>query len=143
MDEMQDSPNLPEGEAGGEVEIPEEAFIIIDGFKVIPLTQAVITLGRRVENTLVFEDQRVSRYHAQMRAINGRYVLFDLNSTTGTFINGQRTTQGILYPGDVISLGGVLLVYIEDEGSTTSESWSPTDTQLRPPSPRSSDDSTL
>jgi len=111
MDEMQESPSLPEGEASGEAEIPEEAFLIIDGFKVIPLNQAVITLGRRVENTLVFDDQRVSRFHAQMRAINGRYVLFDLNSTTGTFINGQRTTQGILYPGDVISLGGVNLIY--------------------------------
>ncbi len=111
MDDRQDSPGAPEGEAGGEVEIPEEAFIIIDGFKVIPLNQAVINIGRRVENTLVFEDQRVSRFHAQIRAINGRYVLFDLESTTGTFINGQRTTQGILYPGDVISLGGVNLIY--------------------------------
>jgi pSer/pThr/pTyr-binding forkhead associated (FHA) protein len=111
MDEMQDSPRMPEGEASGEVEVPEEAFIIIDGFKVIPLAQAVITIGRRVENTLVFEDERVSRFHAQLRAIGGRYVLFDLDSTTGTFVNGQRTTQTILYPGDVISLGGVNLIY--------------------------------
>jgi pSer/pThr/pTyr-binding forkhead associated (FHA) protein len=109
---QQEEPVAPEGNPADETSlIPEEAFIIMDGVKVIPLTQPIINLGRRIENTLVFEDERVSRFHAQIRAINGRYVLFDLDSTTGTFINGKRTTQSILYPGDVISLGGVNLVY--------------------------------
>lgn len=113
MDENQkDGPVAPEEHPSGDVSlIPEDAFIIMDGVKVVPLTQAIVTIGRRIENSLVFEDERVSRFHAQIRAINGRYVLFDLNSTTGTFINGKRTTQSILYPGDVISLGGVNLVY--------------------------------
>ncbi len=91
--------------------IPEDAFVIVDGVKVIPLTQPVVNIGRRVENNLVIDDPRVSRTHAQLRAIKGRYVLFDLNSTGGTFINGQKITQSIVYPGDVISLAGVNLVY--------------------------------
>jgi pSer/pThr/pTyr-binding forkhead associated (FHA) protein len=113
MDEnLQETPASLEGDSSDEkVVIPEEAFVVVDGVKVIPLTKAIVNIGRRVENTLVFDDERVSRHHAQIRAINGRYVLFDLNSTTGTFVNGQRTTQSILYPGDVISLGGVNLVY--------------------------------
>ncbi len=93
------------------VRIPEDAFVIVDGVKVIPLTQPLIRIGRRLENNLVLDDPRVSRTHAELRAINGRYVLFDLNSTGGTFVNGLRITQSVVYPGDVISLAGVNLVY--------------------------------
>jgi pSer/pThr/pTyr-binding forkhead associated (FHA) protein len=67
-----------------------------------------------LENQLVIDDPRVSRTHAQLRAIKGRYVVFDLNSTGGTFVNGQRTSQSALYPGDVISLAGVTLVFGQD-----------------------------
>src|SRR5512141_522509 len=91
--------------------IPEDAFIIVDGIKVIPLNQPLIRIGRRVENNLVLDDPRVSRSHAELRAINGRYVLFDLNSTGGTYVNGLKITQSVVYPGDVISLAGVNLVY--------------------------------
>jgi pSer/pThr/pTyr-binding forkhead associated (FHA) protein len=63
---------------------------------------------------LVIDDPRVSRNHAQLRAIKGRFVLFDLNSTGGTFVNGQRTSQTVLYPGDVISLAGVALIFGQD-----------------------------
>ncbi len=93
------------------VRIPEDAFVIVDGVKVIPLTQPLIRIGRRLENNLVLDDPRVSRTHAELRAINGRYVLFDLNSTGGTIVNGLRITQSVVYPGDVISLAGVNLVY--------------------------------
>ncbi len=93
------------------VRIPEDAFVIVDGVKVIPLTTPLVRIGRRLENNLVLDDPRVSRTHAELRAINGRYVLFDLNSTGGTFVNGLRITQSVVYPGDVISLAGVNLVY--------------------------------
>ncbi len=94
--------------------IPENAFLIIEGVKVHPLTETVVNIGRRLENQLVIDDPRVSRNHAQLRAIKGRFVLFDLNSTGGTFVNGQRTSQTVLYPGDVISLAGVALIFGQD-----------------------------
>lgn len=94
--------------------IPDNAFLIIDGKKVFPLGGLVVNIGRRMENQLVIDDPRVSRTHAQLRAIKGRYVVFDLNSTGVTFVNGQRTSQSILYPGDVISLAGVTLVFGQD-----------------------------
>lgn len=97
-----------------ENKIPENSFLIIDGRKVFPLNGLVINIGRRLENQLAIDDPRVSRTHAQLRAIKGRYVVFDLNSTGGTFINGQRASQSILYPGDVISLAGVTLVFGQD-----------------------------
>ena len=94
--------------------MPENAFLIIDGRKVFPLTTPVVNIGRRLENQLTIDDPRVSRNHAQLRAIKGRYVVFDLNSTGGTFVNGQRTSQSVLYPGDVISLAGVALIFGQD-----------------------------
>ena len=94
--------------------IPENAFLIIEGVKVHPLNETVVNIGRRLENNLVIDDPRVSRNLAQLRAIKGRFVLFDLNSTGGTFVNGQRTSQTVLYPGDVISLAGVALIFGQD-----------------------------
>jgi pSer/pThr/pTyr-binding forkhead associated (FHA) protein len=94
--------------------IPQNAFLIIDGVKIQPLKEAVVNIGRRLENHVIIDDPRISRQHAQLRAIRGHYVLFDLNSTGGTFVNGQRTTQTVLYPNDVISLSGVILVYDQD-----------------------------
>jgi hypothetical protein len=94
--------------------IPENAFLIIEGVKVHALTEPVVNIGRRLENHLVIDDPRVSRNHAQLRSIKGRFVLFDLNSTGGTFVNGQRTSQTVLYPGDVISLAGVALIFGQD-----------------------------
>lgn len=94
--------------------LPENAFLIVEGVKVYPLKDSVVNVGRRMENHLVIDDPRISRNHAQLRAINGRYVLFDLNSTGGTFVNGQRTSQTVLYPGDVISLAGVALIFGQD-----------------------------
>ena len=94
--------------------IPENAFLIIEGVRVHPLNEIVVNIGRRLENQLVIDDPRVSRNHAQLRAIKGRFVLFDLKSTGGTFVNGQRTSQTVLYPGDVISLAGVALIFGQD-----------------------------
>jgi len=94
--------------------IPANAFVIINGLETYPLNQPVINIGRRLENDLVIEDPRISREHAQIRAVKGQYVIFDLNSTGGTFVNSVRVTRQPLFPGDVISLAGVPLVYGQD-----------------------------
>ena len=97
--------------------IPENTFLIVNGVRLFQLTMPVVNIGRRAGNDLVIEDQRVSRSHAQLRASRGIYVLFDLDSTGGTFVNGQRVAQRKLVPQDVISLAGVPLVYGQDAGS--------------------------
>lgn len=94
--------------------IPRNAFLIVEGNRVFPLSQTVINIGRRPDNNLIVPDPRVSRTHAQIRAVRGQYVLFDLNSTGGTLVNGRRINQCALKPGDVISLSGVPLIYGED-----------------------------
>ncbi len=114
MEDTQNMPNDSGEESLQDNTIPENAFLIIEGVKVFPLKDPVVNIGRRLDNTLVIDDPRVSRSHAQLRAINGRFVLFDLNSTGGTFVNGQRTGQSVLYPGDVISLAGVAIIFGQD-----------------------------
>ncbi|MDR3572727.1 MAG: FHA domain-containing protein [Anaerolineaceae bacterium] len=100
---------------------PPNAFLIIGGSQIFPLRQVVINIGRRLDNQVVVDDPRVSRNHAQLRAIRGHYILFDLNSTGGTFVNGQRVAQQTLKPGDVISLAGVAVIYGEDDPASTED----------------------
>ncbi len=114
MEDTQNTPAHSEEDSAEDNAMPENAFLIIEGVKVFPLRAPVVNIGRRLDNTLVIDDPRVSRNHAQLRAIKGRYVMFDLNSTGGTFINGQRASQSVLYPGDVVSLAGVALIYGQD-----------------------------
>jgi hypothetical protein len=95
--------------------IPAGAFLIIQGTRTIPLTQAVINIGRNETNDLVIEDLHVSREHAQLRAVRGRYMIFDLNSTGGTFVNGVQITQLELTPGDLISLAGIPIIYGQEQ----------------------------
>jgi pSer/pThr/pTyr-binding forkhead associated (FHA) protein len=96
--------------------IPSNAFLVrlADG-KAFPLDRPIINIGRMLGNNLVLDDPRVSRNHAQLRAVKDHYVIFDRNSTGGTYINGKRISHSVLYPGDVISLGGVTLSYTQDE----------------------------
>lgn len=95
-------------------EIPPKAFLIVAGSKIFALEHAVVNIGRKLDNHLVIDDPRVSRKHSQLRAIKGRFVLFDVGSSGGTFVNGERITRAILHPGDVISLAGVPMVYGQD-----------------------------
>lgn len=90
------------------------SFLIVEGSKYFTIQEAVTNLGRRPDNHLVIDDPRVSRVHAQIRLNRGQFILFDLNSTGGTMVNGQRVRQHVLQPGDVISLSGVAIIYGEE-----------------------------
>jgi hypothetical protein len=105
---------MSEEKAIDSCEIPQNAFLIVNGVHIFPLDKAVINIGRHPDNHLVLDDPRVSRQHAQLRAVRGQYMLFDLGSAGGTTVNNQRIRQAILSSGDVISLAGVPLVYGED-----------------------------
>ena len=111
-------------------EIPAGAFLIVNGMQIYPLHEKLVNIGRRFDNQLVIEDPRVSRLHAQLRVVEGRYMIFDLNSRGGTFINGNRVEKSYLRPGDVISLSGVPLVYSQeslDAGDTQKIDLTPVD----------------
>jgi hypothetical protein len=93
---------------------PTNAFLIVGGTQMVLLTRSVINIGRRLDNHVVIDDLRVSRAHAQLRIIKGQFIIFDLNSSGGTFVNGHRVNRSTLNPGDVISLAGVSLIFGQD-----------------------------
>jgi pSer/pThr/pTyr-binding forkhead associated (FHA) protein len=53
----------------------------------------------------------VSRKHAEIRLRLGRYTLYDLQSTNGTYVNGRRVAEVVLADGDRLSIGGVELEF--------------------------------
>lgn len=89
-------------------------LLILKGDKTIQLTGSVINIGRKTSNHIVVNDLRVSRNHAQIRKVKDDYVIFDVGSSGGTFINGNRIDRHTLRSGDVISLAGYTIIYTVD-----------------------------
>lgn len=113
-----------------------KAFLIVEGTQIFTIEQDIINIGRQTDNNLVLSDIRISRKHAQIRVVKGRHMIFDLESSGGTFVNNKRISQITLHPGDVISLSGVPLVYGQDAYTHLDE------TKEYNPSPQNSSDST-
>lgn len=101
-------------EPTGQEKVPSGAFLVVEGRRHFPLKKAVIAIGRSPDNDLLLGDPHVSRRHAQLRVRDGRFVVFDLDSTAGTRVNGQLIREKMLEPGDVIALANVDLIYGED-----------------------------
>ncbi|MEJ5313935.1 MULTISPECIES: FHA domain-containing protein [Anaerolinea] len=88
---------------------------------VFPLNKTEISLGRDLTNDLVVSDPEVSRHHARLYFQGNTYILEDLGSTNGTFVNGIRLTGPYpLRSGETISLGErvVFLYEAVDEDAT-------------------------
>lgn len=117
LDAPQQTSVMETEDASPSSQLPVNAFLIVNGTDTFPLTGSVINIGRRENNHLILDDPRVSRNHAQLRAVHGKYILFDLNSTGGTYVNGLRIYQQNLQAGDVISFAGVAIVYGEDNST--------------------------
>ena len=90
--------------------------------KVYPLEAQEISIGRDATNTVAINDAEISRRHARMEMRGSAYVIQDLGSTNGTFVNGTRISgMQVLNPGDTVSFGqGIVLAYepVMDENAT-------------------------
>lgn len=80
-----------------------------DAGTVCPLADPEYTLGRRRENTIVVPDLGVSGFHARIFRTSEGYVIEDLKSRNGTWINGERIGERTLHDGDEIQIGGTKL----------------------------------
>lgn len=98
----------------GNEEKQKRAWLVINK-QVIPLGDGTTTIGRSLENDIVIQDSIVSRKHAQISYEDGVFVLYDLNSTGGTYVNNKKVERVTLYPGDVVILTVVPFIYVEDE----------------------------
>jgi pilus assembly protein CpaF len=79
------------------------------------LTKKRFTIGKQTEgNSLVLERNNISRQHCEIIFYNNQYIVKDLNSSNGTFVNGQKIAKPvILKDGCVITLGDFSLRFIE------------------------------
>jgi adenylate cyclase len=79
---------------------------------------AVNSVGRHPNNTVQLLDRIVSKEHCIVELRAGRYVLRDLGSLNGTYINGQRVAgEQWLNDGDEVALGNTRMVFLEGNGA--------------------------
>lgn len=84
--------------------------------RVHPLGERTIFIGRARCADVRIEDSAVSSLHAALFRKEGSWFLRDLDSTNGTFVNGDRVAFERLRPNDRIDLAGVVSLYFTDRG---------------------------
>jgi pSer/pThr/pTyr-binding forkhead associated (FHA) protein len=85
--------------------------------KEIPLKQATLSIGRTAANDLPIDNLAVSGHHAKIYFEADKFVLEDLNSLNGTFVNNQRIRKSFLKNGDEVLIGKHTLVYMDEGGA--------------------------
>ena len=91
----------------------QDVFLIINK-QMIPLTKAVTTLGRQIGNDIVFQEEFLSRFHAEIIHENDKYILVDKDSTSGTFVNGRQIDRCVLNSGDLIALANIFIMFVNN-----------------------------
>jgi DNA-binding winged helix-turn-helix (wHTH) protein len=103
----------------------EPRLVLLDGFvatrQALSLDTYPFVIGRARECHFVIDHTQVSRLHARLELDHEQITLIDLNSTNGTYVNGERLPPGQprrLRAGDKISFGQACLVEFDDPGTT-------------------------
>ncbi|MEW6673829.1 MAG: FHA domain-containing protein [Thermodesulfobacteriota bacterium] len=81
-----------------------------------------MTIGRREDNTVCIENLAVSGHHAKIDSVGDNFLLTDLQSKNGSFVNEQKVTSHWLKNGDLITIGKHTLAVAFSEGETQPES---------------------
>ncbi len=103
-----------------DVEFNEEENFLVGGFLLLPngmkvaVEKQVITIGRMPGSTVVIDDPKVSRQHAQVFVDQDKVILSDLGSTNGTYVNGLRVARTELKGQDEIVIGAARIVFVEN-----------------------------
>jgi pSer/pThr/pTyr-binding forkhead associated (FHA) protein len=89
---------------------PRSLFARLRARRPLPhLVGARLEIGRSSACQIVLGDDTVSRRHAELRYEDGRWILRDLGSSNGTYVNGRLVTEAEVRRGDVVHLGGCRL----------------------------------
>ena len=104
-------PAAPASGPGGETASTENAtrLVITSGQKAgaeFPLGRDEITIGRSSDSAIIIRDDYTSTHHARLMLWTGRWMIQDLDSTNGTFLNGSRVTVPTPIPlGATVKVG--------------------------------------
>jgi len=71
-----------------------------------------VYLGRAAANDIVLSDQTVSNQHVQISWQDKNYVVSDLNSDSGTLVNGKKISKRVLADGDILTVGTTTFRFI-------------------------------
>jgi hypothetical protein len=89
---------------------------------IFDLDQDSYTIGREAGNEIVIEDPQVSRRHATLTRQGPTYLLEDIGSTNGTYVNGKRVTAPVLLSnGDMIGLADTIVLAVQAPLTTGGE----------------------
>lgn len=88
-------------------------FVIrgIDQGNRFELQGPMIRVGRDASNSIQLHDTEASRHHAEIRCLENVFTISDLNSSNGTYVNGQRIKQHRLNSGDQLQMGSTLMLF--------------------------------
>lgn len=92
----------------------EQNVFLIMNRQMIPLGKKVIRLGRQLDNDVVLHEESVSRCHAEIRYEEGRYILYDNNSTAGTYVNSKRVDRCVLNSSDLITFSFIQVMFVNN-----------------------------
>lgn len=85
--------------------------------KIYELTEEEVVLGRDIGNEIVINDAEISRRHTRLSMQEDGYVVEDLGSTNGTFVNGEKISGStVLQPGQTIRMGENITLSYEIAG---------------------------
>lgn len=99
---------LPAQAAGSPGSAVPAAMVVVLGARRITVAVArTISIGRDLDNDIIVDDSSVSRHHARLVPRGDHWMLEDLKSTHGTFVNSHRTSASLLRPGDRVQIGRV------------------------------------
>jgi pSer/pThr/pTyr-binding forkhead associated (FHA) protein len=78
----------------------------------IDLERLPLTFGRGDEADVQYDDPRLSRQHFRIRATSSGYLVEDLGSSNGTFLNGVQVTAAVpLHDGDQITVHDITFMF--------------------------------
>ncbi|OGQ05493.1 MAG: hypothetical protein A3F82_01500 [Deltaproteobacteria bacterium RIFCSPLOWO2_12_FULL_44_12] len=90
-------------------------LVVIEGpnkNKKITLNKNLTAVGKRETNDLPLTDKTVSRNHLEIEYSSDSFLLRDLGSTNGTYLNGSKVKEAYLAPGDTIKIGNTMLEFV-------------------------------
>jgi signal transduction histidine kinase len=92
-----------------------------DEGKQFDLTGDHVSVGRDANNRVRLHDTEVSRRHAEFRQVEGGYVVVDVGSANGTYVNNQKVQEALLQAGDQVVFGQTTLVYGSGGGEAATD----------------------